>query len=146
MSLMASFCAVLFPTRCLGWDLGLNWVSFWWFSYSYLFIDTIYQIVVCSSLHYLYPKFICFSFCFMSHFVYRTPFLMKHQFDRHTKSLSLIVQPSPATLWKRNHISNRENCTVNNDDIYIKILKQIYVSKMQKYLFQKTGVLAVHRI
>ena len=27
------FCAVLFPTRCLGWDLGLNWVSFWGFSY-----------------------------------------------------------------------------------------------------------------
>ena len=22
--LMASFCVVLFPTRCLGWDLGLN--------------------------------------------------------------------------------------------------------------------------
>ena len=28
VSLMASFCAVLFPTRCLGRDLGLNWVSF----------------------------------------------------------------------------------------------------------------------
>ena len=27
------FCAVLFPTRCLGWDLGLNWVSFWGISY-----------------------------------------------------------------------------------------------------------------
>ena len=24
MSLMVSFCAVLFPTRCLGRDLGLN--------------------------------------------------------------------------------------------------------------------------
>ena len=33
VSLMASFCAVLFPTRCLGWDLGLNWVSFWGISY-----------------------------------------------------------------------------------------------------------------
>ena len=33
MSLMASFCAVLFPTRCLGWDLELNWVSFWGFSF-----------------------------------------------------------------------------------------------------------------
>ena len=33
MSIMVSFCAVLFPTRCLGWDLGLNWVSFWGFSY-----------------------------------------------------------------------------------------------------------------
>ena len=29
LSLMTSFCAVLFPTRCLGWDLGRNWVSFW---------------------------------------------------------------------------------------------------------------------
>ena len=28
MSMMVSFCAVLFPTRCLGWDLELNWVSF----------------------------------------------------------------------------------------------------------------------
>ena len=28
MSLMASFCAVLFPTRCLGWGLGFNWVGF----------------------------------------------------------------------------------------------------------------------
>ena len=33
MSMMVSFCAVLFPTRCLGWDLGLNWVSFWGFSF-----------------------------------------------------------------------------------------------------------------
>ena len=31
MSMMVSFCAVLFPTRCLGWDLELNWVSFWGF-------------------------------------------------------------------------------------------------------------------
>ena len=29
MSLMASFYAVFFPTSYLGWDLGLNWVSFW---------------------------------------------------------------------------------------------------------------------
>ena len=27
------FCAVLFPTRCLGRDLELNWVSSWEFSY-----------------------------------------------------------------------------------------------------------------
>ena len=27
------FCVVLFPTRCLGWDQGLNWVSFWGISY-----------------------------------------------------------------------------------------------------------------
>ena len=33
VSFMASFCAVLFPTRCIGWDLGLNWVSFWGISY-----------------------------------------------------------------------------------------------------------------
>ena len=33
VSLMASFCAVLFPTRCLGCDLGLNYVSFWGISY-----------------------------------------------------------------------------------------------------------------
>ena len=33
MSLMASFCALLFPTRCLGWDLGRNWFSFWGISY-----------------------------------------------------------------------------------------------------------------
>ena len=28
MSMMVSFYAVLFPTRCFGWDLGLNWVCF----------------------------------------------------------------------------------------------------------------------
>ena len=28
MSLLMSLCAVLFPTRCLGWNLGLNWVGF----------------------------------------------------------------------------------------------------------------------
>ena len=33
VSLVASFCAVLFPTRCLGWDLRCNWVSFWGISY-----------------------------------------------------------------------------------------------------------------
>ena len=27
------FCAVLFPTGCLGWGLKLNWVSFWGFSF-----------------------------------------------------------------------------------------------------------------
>ena len=31
MSMMVSFCAVLFPTRCLGWDFKLNWLSFWGF-------------------------------------------------------------------------------------------------------------------
>ena len=25
MCLLMSVCAVLFPARCLGWDLGLNW-------------------------------------------------------------------------------------------------------------------------
>ena len=33
VSLMASFVLSFFPTRCLGWDLGLNWVSFWGISY-----------------------------------------------------------------------------------------------------------------
>ena len=33
MSVMVSFCAVLFPTRCLGWDFELNWVNFWGFSF-----------------------------------------------------------------------------------------------------------------
>ena len=33
LSMVMSFCAVLFPTRCLGWDLELNWVSFWGFSF-----------------------------------------------------------------------------------------------------------------
>ena len=28
MSFMASICAVHFPTRCLGWDLGLNFSQF----------------------------------------------------------------------------------------------------------------------
>ena len=33
MSLIVSFYAVPFPTRYLGWDLRLNWVNFWGFSY-----------------------------------------------------------------------------------------------------------------
>ena len=33
MSMMVSFCAVLFPSRCLRWDLELNGVSFWGFSF-----------------------------------------------------------------------------------------------------------------
>ena len=33
VSMVMSFCAVLFPTRCLGWDLELDWVSFWGFSF-----------------------------------------------------------------------------------------------------------------
>ena len=33
MSMMVSFCAVFFPTKCLGWGLELNWVSFWGFSF-----------------------------------------------------------------------------------------------------------------
>ena len=36
MSMMVSFCAVFFPTRCLGWDLELNWISFWGISYQLL--------------------------------------------------------------------------------------------------------------
>ena len=38
ISMMVSFCAVLFPTRCLGWNLELNWVSFWGFSFLLWFI------------------------------------------------------------------------------------------------------------
>ena len=30
------FLCCLFPTRCLGWDLGLNWVSFGGFAYIHL--------------------------------------------------------------------------------------------------------------
>ena len=32
-SMAMSFCAVLFPVGCLGWDLELNWVGFWGFSF-----------------------------------------------------------------------------------------------------------------
>ena len=28
VSLIVSFCAGLSLTRCLGWDLGLNWIGF----------------------------------------------------------------------------------------------------------------------
>ena len=28
MSILMSPCTVRFPLRCLGWDLGLNWVGF----------------------------------------------------------------------------------------------------------------------
>ena len=40
--LMASFCVVLFPTRCLRCDLGRNWVSFW--GISYLLFPTFYWL------------------------------------------------------------------------------------------------------
>ena len=40
MSMMLSFCAVLFPTRYLEWDLELNWVSFWGFSYLLIQLKT----------------------------------------------------------------------------------------------------------
>ena len=33
---MVFLCAVLFPMRCLGLDLGLNWVSFLGFFYLFL--------------------------------------------------------------------------------------------------------------
>ena len=35
---VGAFCAVLFPTRCLGCDLGLNWISFWGIFYLFYFI------------------------------------------------------------------------------------------------------------
>ena len=41
VSMVMSFCAVLFPTRCLGWDLELNWVSFWGFSFLLLHYFTL---------------------------------------------------------------------------------------------------------
>ena len=53
MSMMVSFCAVLFPTRCLGWDLELNWVSFWGFSYLFRRIK-VTDIDICNS----YPSMI----------------------------------------------------------------------------------------
>ena len=37
------FCAVFFPARCLGWDLVLNWVSFWGFCYLLMFIGGNYE-------------------------------------------------------------------------------------------------------
>ena len=49
MSLMVSFCAVLFPTRCLGWNLGLNWLIFCGFSYLLLHIRAV-VFVPCGDL------------------------------------------------------------------------------------------------
>ena len=45
VSMVMSFCAVLFPTRCLGWDLELNWVSFWEFSFLLLNMKLTYFCV-----------------------------------------------------------------------------------------------------
>ena len=41
VSMVVSFCAVLFPTRCLGWYLELNWVSFWGFSFLPIYLTLI---------------------------------------------------------------------------------------------------------
>ena len=38
------FCADLFPTRCLGWDLGLNSVRPWEFSYLLLFVTFVSEL------------------------------------------------------------------------------------------------------
>ena len=46
MSMMMTFCAVLFPTRCLGWDLELNWVSFWGFSFLLFSILIVFYIPI----------------------------------------------------------------------------------------------------
>ena len=46
VSLVASFCAVLFPTRCLGWDLGPNWVSFWGISYLLLLTKEVIPVLL----------------------------------------------------------------------------------------------------
>ena len=39
MSMMVSFVLSFFPARCLGWDLELNWVSFWGFSFLLFFYE-----------------------------------------------------------------------------------------------------------
>ena len=44
MSMMVSCCAVLFSTRYLGWNLELNWVSFWGFSYLLLLLHILVKI------------------------------------------------------------------------------------------------------
>ena len=51
MSMMVYFCAVLFPNRCLRWDLDLNWVNFWGFSYPlfltfYFHFDIMFFIII----------------------------------------------------------------------------------------------------
>ena len=45
VSMVMSFCAVLFPTRCLGWDLELNWVSFWGFSFLLFYTEWVSEWV-----------------------------------------------------------------------------------------------------
>ena len=51
VSMVMSFCAVLFPTRCLGWDLEYNWVSFWGFSFllfpTYSSLPTFLSVGIC---------------------------------------------------------------------------------------------------
>ena len=42
-----------FPAGCLGWDLGLNWVSFWGISYLLLNIDTADIVLTQDKTHYL---------------------------------------------------------------------------------------------
>ena len=58
MSLMASFCGVLFPTRCLGWDLELNWVSLWGYSYLLLSLtiraSSLYMSAMVSNLRFYF--------------------------------------------------------------------------------------------
>ena len=62
MSMIVSFCAVLFPTRCLGWDLELNWVSFWGFSFLLLrWVTLTFQTIDG-------------AFC-LFHIIYKTPVL-----------------------------------------------------------------------
>ena len=41
-----AFLCCSFPTRCLGWDPGLNWVSFWGFSYLLLHLHTFHVYIV----------------------------------------------------------------------------------------------------
>ena len=75
MSMMVSFCAVLFPTRCLGWDLELNWVSFWGFSFLLLSFDfeARYGIWLYKFLIIAYLFTVCVFPFFLSSFNTATP-------------------------------------------------------------------------
>ena len=66
VSMIVSFCAFLFPMRCLGWDLWLSWVSFWGFSHLlfsgvvwHLGISRCHSMLFLSSPHSSYSLFIC---------------------------------------------------------------------------------------
>ena len=54
------FCAVLFPTRCLGWDLGINWVSFWGFFFLLILCEWIGEEAIATSCVRIYFSIIHF--------------------------------------------------------------------------------------